>query len=67
MIGYIIITLKKIGHHLITKRVEPHVRQKRDRFGNFYWQVYDPISRSYLFFNSELEVRIWLENRHYYN
>ena len=65
MIDYLIVTLKKIGHYLIANRIEPHVKQKCDRSGNFYWQIYDPISGSYLFFNSEREVRAWLDTRYY--
>ena len=62
----IIVMLNKIGRYLVTNRIEPHVKQKCDRFGNFYWQIYDPISGSYLFFNSEREVRVWLDTRYHH-
>ena len=57
---------QRIRRYLITNRIEPDVRQKCDRSGNFYWQIYDPISRSYLFFNSEREVRVWLDTRYHH-
>ena len=44
---------------------EPRVWQKRDRFGQTYWQVYDPIRDRFARFSSEQEVRQWLEQRHY--
>jgi hypothetical protein len=37
----IIKVLNKIGSNLIVKNNEPQIKKKRDRFGNFYWQVYD--------------------------
>ncbi len=37
--------------------------QERDRFGNVWWYVYDPISRRSIQFPSEQEVRRWLEKR----
>ena len=67
MIDYIIGILKNMGRYLIANRTEPHVKQKCDRKGNYYWQVYEPISGSYLSFSSEREVRTWLENRYYRN
>ena len=57
---------QRIRRYLVVNRIEPDVRQKCDRFGNFYWQIYDPISRSYLFFNSEREVRVWLDTRYHH-
>lgn len=66
MVKYFIAILKKIERSLITNRREPQVTQKCDRLGNFYWQIYDPISGSYLFFNSEREVRVWLDTRYHY-
>ncbi len=44
---------------------EPHVWQRRDRFGQIYWQVYDPIRDRTLTFDSEEEVRYWLDQRFY--
>lgn len=44
---------------------EPRVWQKRDRFGQIYWQVYDPIRDRSARFSSEQEVRQWLEENFY--
>lgn len=44
---------------------EPQVRQRRDRFGQMYWQVYDPATNCSATLNSEQEVRQWLEQRFY--
>ena len=57
---------KRIRRYLVANRIEPDVKRKYDRSGNFYWQIYDPISRSYLFFNSEREVRVWLDTRYHH-
>ena len=46
------------------KRTEPQIKQKRDRHGNFYWQIYEPISGCFNSFGSELEIKMWLD-RHY--
>ena len=47
------------------QRLEPKIWQKRDRYGNFYWVVYDPTTGHSSYFSSEQEVRIWLEQRYY--
>jgi hypothetical protein len=39
--------------------------QKRDRFGNTYWQVYNPRTRQFTSFASETEVRMWIEQQLY--
>ena len=44
---------------------EPHIVTKRDRDGNPYYDVYDPIDRRHHTFGSEHEVRVWLEERYY--
>ncbi|MGL4882302.1 MAG: hypothetical protein ACRC8K_14755 [Waterburya sp.] len=45
---------------------EPEIKQKRDRFGNYYWQVYDYTTNKFYEFGSEQDVRAWIENRHYF-
>lgn len=45
---------------------EPQIWQTRDRNGNVLWNAYDPISDRSLYYASEAEVRIWLENRYSY-
>ncbi|KAM3099855.1 hypothetical protein ACKFKF_13490 [Phormidesmis sp. 146-12] len=44
---------------------EPQVRQRRDRFGQTYFQVYDPATRCSASLHSEQELRQWLEQRFY--
>jgi hypothetical protein len=36
----------------------------RDRFGESYWKIYDPISRTLIHLKTEQEVRSWLESRY---
>lgn len=43
---------------------EPQVWQVH-RDGQTAWRVYDPISRHQAEFTSEMELRIWLEERYY--
>ncbi|MBD2066745.1 hypothetical protein H6F93_04260 [Leptolyngbya sp. FACHB-671] len=45
---------------------EPQISQKRDRSGEVFWRVYDPTTGESARFNSELEVRFWLEQRYYH-
>jgi hypothetical protein len=58
--------IEKISRHLAKSRVEPEIIQKCDRLGNISWRVYDPISGFHCSFNSEQEVRSWLDTRYYY-
>lgn len=44
---------------------EPKVWEKKDRYNNTYYRVYDPQRDRYLNFNSEDEVRWWLDKRYY--
>lgn len=45
---------------------EPRVWQKVDRQGQtIAWFVYDPTIARSICFGSELEVRLWLEQRYY--
>ena len=44
---------------------EPKIWEKTDRFGKTYYQIFDPKSDRYLHFNSEAEVRCWLDRRFY--
>ena len=48
-----------------SQRQEPKIWQKRDRYGNLYWVVYDPTTGHSSCFSSEQEVRVWLEQRYY--
>ncbi|NJR58283.1 MAG: hypothetical protein HC769_05125 [Cyanobacteria bacterium CRU_2_1] len=44
---------------------EPKIYQKRDRYGDVYFRVYDPMTGTSSSFKSEQEVRIWLDQRYY--
>lgn len=44
---------------------EPRIYRKRDRYGNSYFQVYDPTTGLSSSFGTEKEVRIWLDERYY--
>lgn len=65
MIKRILLFLKVFGRHLILARTEPQIKQKCDRGGNCYWQIYDPVSGFNSCFGSEQEVREWLERRYH--
>ena len=53
-----------IGQVLLAKKNEPCIKQKRDRYGNLYWQVYDLTTNKSYTFGSEREVRAWIEERY---
>lgn len=44
---------------------EPKVTWKRDRRGYTYFEVYDPMTEKHHRFDSEQNVRIWLERSRY--
>ncbi|MEM9538612.1 MAG: hypothetical protein AAGA60_03775 [Cyanobacteria bacterium P01_E01_bin.42] len=44
---------------------QPRITEDRDRQGNLYFRVYDPCDRSRMMFDSEEELRVWLEQRYY--
>lgn len=51
---------------LLSTDLEPKVWQKFDRQGNSSgWRVFDPETGRTIAFGSELEVRLWLEQRFY--
>ncbi|SKB15845.1 hypothetical protein PL11201_80155 [Planktothrix sp. PCC 11201] len=43
---------------------EPKIWQKKDAKGNRIWQIYDPVTGHKARFDTEQEVRIWLEKRY---
>jgi hypothetical protein len=57
--------LKRVQSFLTTNTTEPKVRQKRDRVGQSYWHTFDPITGQTNYFETETEVRQWLEGRYY--
>jgi hypothetical protein len=56
---------QKIENSLVKTNHEPQVRQKCDRFGNQYWQVYDFYTNKSYTFGSEQDVKVWIENRYH--
>lgn len=58
--------IQRISRYLAKSRVEPKIKQQCDRLGNISWRVYDPISGFHCAFNSEQEVRAWLDTRYYF-
>ncbi len=56
------------GQHLVralASSQEPQILQKRDRQGQSYFQVYDPVSQSHHRFATEADLRTWLDQRYY--
>ena len=54
-------TLKNIKRSLMVSQNEPQVKQKRDRYGNSYWQVRDRRRNKSYTFGSDSEVLAWIE------
>jgi len=48
-----------------TSRGEIQVRQRINHDGNRYWQAYNPLTGRSLCSNSELEIRLWIEQQLY--
>ena len=51
--------------HYLTQPPEPKVWKKTNRHGEIFWEVYDPYRNLKATFTSELEVRMWLDQRYY--
>lgn len=51
--------------NLLTKESEPCIREKRDRDGYVWWEVYDPLTGRTSCFSSRAEVLAWLDQRYY--
>jgi hypothetical protein len=45
---------------------ELQVLQKVDRYGNIYWQAYDPVTRKYFSSGSQTDVSMWIEQLYKY-
>ncbi|HEY9866448.1 MAG TPA: hypothetical protein V6D21_19910 [Candidatus Obscuribacterales bacterium] len=48
----------------LASQTEPKIWQKKDAEGNIIWQTYDPVTGDQARFDTEQEVRIWLEKRY---
>jgi len=44
---------------------EPEIHSRRNKSGNAYWVIYDPLLEQRRFFSSEAEVRNYLDCRYY--
>ena len=68
MIDIISDAIKNVAKKLfnfINSTGEIKVTKKCDRQGNNYWLVFNPITRSYSYFYSEIEVKMWIEGVYY--
>ncbi len=54
---------RNIGRSLVTPNIELQIKQKQDRDGNSYWQIYDLTTNTSSAFGSEQEVRAWMETQ----
>lgn len=60
--------LKQIWNRIVksmTATNEPTIASGRGKSGNTYWVIHDPLLGCRVFFNSETEVRVWLDKRYY--
>ena len=64
--------IKVIFHQLWNRLInyfthppEPKIRKKSNRQGKIWWEVYDPYTNAKGTFSSELEVRMWLDERYH--
>jgi hypothetical protein len=60
--------LNRIWQHLIaifTKLPELQVKHRSDRFGNTWWEAYDPVTGRSASFGSETDMLAWIEARYY--
>jgi hypothetical protein len=60
--------LHRIWQHLLTiltKGNDLQVWQTSDRFGNTWWNAYDPATGRSTSLASEAEMRVWIEERYY--
>lgn len=44
---------------------DPQIVQRRDRTGQAYFQVYDPVTQLHHRFAAEVDLRQWLDQRYY--
>lgn len=61
--------LSRLGQNVLRYFVgsqEPRITAQRDRGGYILnYKVYDPVSQSHYTFDSEQELRVWLDQRYY--
>jgi hypothetical protein len=65
--GKLALKLKEFGQQLLLALIgntEPKIWTLTDSQGDIYWRVYDPNTQTFFVFNTEHEVRIWIEQRY---
>lgn len=63
-------TLKTFGQNLLvllSQGSELRVWQTQDRSGVIWWNVYDPMTQQTARLLSEVDVRVWIEQRYHGN
>lgn len=50
---------------IVANKHEPQIAIKSGSYDKIWYQVYDPMSNSLFQFQSEEEIRHWLDERHY--
>ena len=63
--GQKLLQLRQIWLSTITHRNQVRIWQLSPGTGNSNWNVYDPLTNKIYGFDTEAEVRIWLEQRYY--
>ncbi|UBF27230.1 hypothetical protein K9N68_04500 [Kovacikia minuta CCNUW1] len=48
------------------KKLEPEIWQRMDQEGNVWWDAYDPVAGQVMYFASEEEIRMWLDQLPYH-
>jgi hypothetical protein len=59
--------LKEFGQQLLLALIgntEPRIWMLTNSRGDIYWRIYDPSAQTFFVFNTEHEVRIWIEQRY---
>ena len=57
--------IKQSLANFLRKTNEPQIISRRNNYGDVYFKVYDPQTNWTGTFNSEREVRIWLDERYH--
>lgn len=57
---------EKFVQQIIADSNELQVTQKVDRYGNIYWQAYDPVTGKSFASGSEADVSMWIEQLYKY-
>lgn len=64
-LGYQLNQIWRSLSRYLSRSNEPQVWQVRSHSNEIRWRVFDPMSERTLFYNTEEEVRIWLEQSRY--